>query len=518
MKEIKQTDYSSTFVGKLNDNFNDAGSGGGGSSSSIERTVNVQMQGGMIVDGYTRGNIGSSYSSYFMRYCHSVLMMNIEGCEIKSVATETGETLTIFYYGASGAYVGSVSSISNIPSSACYVKFMLQKSSAYTSIRTLSVTIEGNPRFVKNDVPTRVVPKYVSFETTMPTRLETTSDDTDKNTYIGNNTRYWDNGFVRLPPNYTVDGKPVPLVISVHGTNGYTFSSGIKNDGSGADYNSLQEFVVNNGYAMCDCSGLTNSFANAGNAYAAPSYAVSIVRFVKFLTENYNIRTDGVYIYGKSSGGFMTHYLAHAQTLKVRAAAGLAPALSPMVSLPLHLYNSPNTVSVEAGQIGITGTIPSTRDDFFNNNCALVLNHINLWRQIDPFFMGTDLTDEQVETIVDAVYESRTSNTNENTNISTVSAATAILNNAKRYVHCPTKIWIAEDDGTVHYGNSKLFVEMAHRGDSPCYLRSLPRNTGAHHAVDTHANAIKTTYQTKYGGSVQVPVAYAEMVDWFNRW
>jgi alpha-beta hydrolase superfamily lysophospholipase len=253
-----------------------------------------------------------------------------------------------------------------------------------------------------------------------------------------------------------------------------------------------------------------------------PSFTVCIINLVKFLTENYNIKDDGIYIYGKSSGGFITHYLAQTQSLKIKAAASLAPALSPMVSLPYHLGQGfKTTVNTEAVMAGVNETFTGA-SQFYSGEKSYVLDNVKKWRQIDAFFLGTDLSDEQVENIVGACYNAGNASSDRlkitDVSIDSNTTTTDILNNAKRWVPCPTKIWIAADDTTVYHDNSKMFVEMAQRAGSPCYLRSLPANTGKHHAVDTDTNAIKTTYQTKYGGSVQVPVAYAEMVDWFNRW
>ena len=93
-----------------------------------------------------------------------------------------------------------------------------------------------------------------------------------------------------------------------------------------------------------------------------------------------------------------------------------------------------------------------------------------------------------------------------------------MLNSAKRWIKIPTTIWVAADDTAVSYYNCKYFVEMAQRTGSPCYLRSMTQETGAHHSVDTHSNAPKVDYKTKYAGVVNVPIAYAELVDWFNRW
>lgn len=51
-----------------------------------------------------------------------------------------------------------------------------------------------------------------------------------------------------------------------------------------------------------------------------------------------------------------------------------------------------------------------------------------------------------------------------------------------------------------------------------CFLREIPDGYGGHHAVDNSYLAPKINYTTKYGGNVEIPIAYAEMVEWFNQW
>ena len=53
-------------------------------------------------------------------------------------------------------------------------------------------------------------------------------------------------------------------------------------------------------------------------------------------------------------------------------------------------------------------------------------------------------------------------------------------------------------------------------------MREISAEHGAHHApgltTDTSGVIPMTNYTTRYGGTYSVPVAYAEMVDWFNQW
>lgn len=512
--------------GKVNElvdavNGGSSGSGsGGGSISTTSRTVKVKMQGGIMTNGYIKG----AYSSEddFMKYCHSVLMMNIEGCSISAVETQSGETLTIFYYGPDGSYLGRATSISGIDSSACFVKFMLNKSTAYTTDRILSVEVSGVPRFVKNRFPSLGAMNHFAFETSETYQPEPdgtiegnngSGNTTNTNHYLGSNKRVFDNGFLMLPPNYTPDGPPVPLAVFCHGTTGYSGMATTTHT-----YTDYLPFVVNNGYAVADCSGLTsdNPF-EATCALGMPSHKTSIVNMVKFLMDNYNLRDDGVYLFGKSSGGFVCHMLAYLQPFKVKAVASLNPAICLLTSQMNHVLQKLNTVKATGLQIGApvdfdTSGATASGMSWNSEVQEYFIANISRWRQIDAFFQGTDLTDAQVADIINGCYDKGAASPKK------IDYGMDVINAAKRWVNCPTMIWSDPKDDAVAHDTILKYTQMAQRTGSPVYLRTMPYNSGQHHSTDTASNAIKTTYKPKYSDAVEVPVAYAELVDWFNRW
>lgn len=536
---VDTTQTGNEFISAINSGIAAAaqsgGSGGGGNTT--ERTVKLQMQGGMLDAGYTKF---STSDSEFKNSIHSVMMMNIEGCTITAVTTESGESLTIFCYSANGAYTSNVSSIASIPSGTCFVKFMLTKSSAYTYLRQLSVTVVGKPTLVKNTVPTLVEKKTFSFEVSFPYKFDSLSGS--DNSYLGanNDTRYFDNGYIKLPPNYSQDGAAVPLVVYVHGSNGFGFD-GVMSSANEA-YGPLQDFVVNNGYAVCDCSGLTNADHHKGetgyseysgdqgaeDVFFAPSFISCINDLVKHITANYNVKDDGVYIYGKSSAGYTLHMLTQTQGLRIKAAASLAPAITTLANLKHYITHQYTPTCRAFRQLGLTEPT-GTWGSADSGDMKLILDNIHTLRQIDPFFVGTDLTDDQVADLVEAVYGTDPNNVQNgkfyyeiltNTNSQYYDAdCTAILDAAVTHVSVPTKIWVASDDTAVSYSDALMYVEMAQRGGSQCYMRRMPSGKGGHHSVDTDSNAPKVTYQPKYSAtSVNIPVAYAELVDWFNQW
>lgn len=526
---INQT--ATEFVNQINNDVAAAAqsggsSGGGGSVSTLSRTIKMKTQGGRLVNGSIVGESSIAGDNMtrdsFMRYCHTTLMLGIENCSITNVAKESGETLSISCFDANGDYIKSVADVSEIEPNACYVKFQVNKSSDYTSLRILEITVSGKPTFHKNKLPLMDYDHFL-FETKMP-NIKGGVDST--NAYTGGTSpseRFYDKGYVMLPPNYTMDGDPVPLVVCCHGTSGFQFSK----VHSKKAYYYISRFLANNGYAICDCTGVTNKYSNVTESFGAPTYAASLANLVKFLTENLNVKDDGVYVMSKSAGGFMSHYLAVTQPFKVRAVGSFSPALSPIISLINHTRYYTQTANMEAAQIGISYTF---NGDYGANDRNAVLNNITKWRQIDPFFLNTDLTDDEVKAIVYDAHNLTPSATTDGLVVKTNSSyngTTVDLSQRCRRVTCPTKIWSGINDVNAPHDNVRLFVEMAQRGGSPCYLRAVP---GGHNDVDWDENALTIqSYNTKYGGVVTntrehlagatgVVVAVAELVDWFNQW
>lgn len=506
-------------------NSGDGSSGGGGSISSIQRTVSMAMQGGRLVSGVTEGKVASASASNFFNNMHTVLMLGIEFCTVSDIALESGEELTISYYDGNGGFLGNTTNMLNVPSNACYVRFMLGKSSAYTGERVLQVTVLGKPMFQKSSAPsTNLTYRHFAFDTVKTHAAEpegtieenaatdSSAQKTRTGSYLGDSSRVYDCGWVMFPPNYTPDGEPVPLVVYCHGTSGYP---SLYADASERTADSLYaegvRFLCNNGYAVADCSGLTSADNpnNSNCSLGMPSQKTSIVNMVKYLTANYNLCDDGIYIYGKSAGGFITHSLAYMQPIKIKAAGAMNPSICLLLSQKNHVTQKLACVKNTAMQIG---NPEITFTEWGDAAKQYYIDNITRWRQIDAFFQGTDLTDEQVAQIVSACYDADT------IHMGNVATANQLTNAAKRFISCPTLIFSDPADTNVSHNTMLKYTQMAQRCGSPVFLRTLPAVSGRHHSTDTAAEAIKTTYKTKYGGEVEITVAYAELVDWFNRW
>ena len=537
------------FINELNDAIEAASLSGssGGATSTIFRTVSMQMQMGKINttganEGYIARNTATNSDNDFNHYCHTILMLGIENCTVSSITTQTGESLTIFCYGYDSTnggpliYKTFVTDPSNIPANTCYIKIMLSNNNGFDVMRQLEVKVAGKPTFIKNITRASNTPQYFSFETSYPSIAETsTPSDTYMGTGGGASINCHDNGFIVLPPNYHAQDAAVPLILYCHDKGEFGWDSTID---VGSKNARIFSFLANNGYAVCDCYGLTSNHKSSVNAYYAPSYVSSIACLLKFVYANYNVRTDGIYVCGKSSGAFMSLLLPYLQGFKVRAAAGLSPVISPLIGLRFgdDVYGNSNFAGLIWQQLGIStnATISSSEwsnkvlgSDRGNHDLDTYTAYLNipLLRRYDALFKTINLTDEELKEFIKEYYRKNESNIDAlYNNINTVQTAKDVIDNGKITMKCPVKLWCSEGDTDVA-ANSKWFIKWCKDGGSPAYLRKLPAgtegtdNVSSHNLVDTIGNNdLKISYTPKFGNNVYETIAICEMVDWFNQW
>lgn len=562
------------FIDQLNANLNLAAQSGGNRDSSeqeqqpgIQKTIYLQMQyGGLGTKAgcviYAKSENGAL--SRFRQYCHTVLMIGIENCKIKDIKVNKGESLSIYYYDSNCEYKGYVTK-SNVQSTAhvqskinelytkpeedrCYIKIVLHKydETNYTALRQLGVTIEGAYTLIKNKIPQGEVLRHISFATGYPSKAET--EATDIGTYLGaassegenSDTVCIENGYIVLPPNYSQEGVPVPLIVFCHGTGGFHWNSNLNGSNK---IPRIRKFLANNGYAVCDCVGVTSNHYKVSESRFLPSVVSSIVGLIEFIQMNYNVETDGVYVTGKSAGGFACMLLP--QIINVKAAAGLAPTTSSFMSIRPggsttdedseqdFLYRDALWEQHDITEV----SDPDTINGISNKHSYTAYVNASKLRRYDPFFKSTNITTEELQTFIKYYYKSGKKYLhdfieyvkNGNMGQDVKQKIENIVNKIKITIDCPIKIWQSAGDTSVSCVASEKFIEWCKRGGTSAYFRKLPSKyikgqIEDHNIVDeTNAqegktNAIEMVYHTKYGGDMTETVAICEMVDWFNQW
>ena len=466
-------------------------------------TRNVELQGGDLNNNGNVKKVTTSRGEY-MNFLNTPMFIN--AVEIKSINVEQGETVTFYCYTTDFSYIGQTSNLSLLDNTK-WVKIKLEKQTEYVGTKSLNITYVTNGFEDAKNTRTALTRFTYSYEIQSPVFDEAVSSELPNI----DNVRHFDNGMLILPPNYSNTGEPVRLVIFAHGTGGFGWTS------SGS-YTGLLEFVAKNGYAVCDCCGMSDKYS-IGNLTPPISDArhnlMSIscyCNLYKFLIKNYNLMEDGCFMFGKSNGGIATTFMSLAQPIPIIASAGLAPSISIIESLrytrggSLQYWTDRLGLDIDCSNVATQTYLYSVESS--NQNIVNYLKaNANVFSRIDPFIMQTDIDANQIAT---AFFAHGYLEANQEVE--------QIISNSKKWQTCPMKIFHALDDQSVPYQISRWYIDMCKKINSSCFLRTIPSGLGGHHAVDTSSLAPKVNFTTKFGETVEIVVTYAELVEWFNRW
>lgn len=144
---------------------------------------------------------------------------------------------------------------------------------------------------------------------------------------------------------------------------------------------------------------------------------------------------------------------------------------------------------------------------------SFMLQNIKRFSGVNPFWMNGDLP---VASFIDKYFDTINYTAQLESNADLVS----IVDSARVSLSIPLKIWHAIDDVNVPIAMSRFFQKMVQNGGGMCYLREFPADCGGHHAVgvDTDSGYPVMNYTTPFGETIEVAVAWGELVDWFERW
>lgn len=139
---------------------------------------------------------------------------------------------------------------------------------------------------------------------------------------------YTDWAVLMLPTTYDPSGDPVRLVIGCHGGGGTVTASTSQTE----NYD-IYKYLVANGYAVMDVSGLPNDYAVAHSidkyrVMGSPIAVQSYVKAYNYIIDNFNIATDGVMLTGGSNGGLTSNAIYAHGNIPIRAMAGMSALIS----------------------------------------------------------------------------------------------------------------------------------------------------------------------------------------------
>ncbi|MBO5865938.1 MAG: hypothetical protein J6Q73_07810 [Bacteroidaceae bacterium] len=464
------------------------------------RNINIDFERGMLAEN------GNPYAAITnaARFSGSIQRLFLTWSPCNHIISELPTGCTIYCYNSAFAIIGTTKDKNSIPQNTAYIK--LSSELPIYSL-TLTVKMQGQVEFVKNGIyANSEYPRYraISYEMKFP--IEGDVEPTLE--YQGNDEFVWNNGYIILPHNYDPKGKPVPLIIRCHGTGGYTWGQ-TELSSTTKDY---IFFLAKNGFAVADCSAMTSKYSaqrdcNVPNKISFACYC----NLYKYLVDNFNIKTDGVYISGKSAGGMNSAAMGILQPFPIKAVAGLAPSLDFYTNM--RFISAASDVNWAFQQLGI----PFYAEENSYKPLLTVTEEAKsiLMANIDKVAgysaMGM-FNDVDIEHFYERALSDNLFALEEDTELM------AIVASAHKIQPAPMKIWHAIDDDAVPISTSRFYRTMVRNAGGVCYLREFPVGCGKHYAVDSGENAPRVDYLCANGETANVPVAYAEMLEWFKQW
>ena len=320
-----------------------------------------------------------------------------------------------------------------------------------------------------------------------------------------------------LPPNYTIDGDKVPLILWLEGS-GSSLSSW---DG---DFNSNKlpflRYLRDEGFAVFSVYAWGNQYAEqypkCGNSfpYPTPTNLACIKAGIEYICSRYNIDADNLHIMSKSQGGQCALYYASNNELNAKSIGMFAPVLD-YLSMPGEAMYADTRAAI-ADDLDFTGDVEYFASDRFlsysDEGRAFLYENLDQLMTLNEAW--TNLSGATPEELFESSMDDcetfwteqiwKTDRTDIYTHTEYVKTATV-----------PVKIWGAKDDAATPYLKMVEVVEQLKNGGSIAVMRTLPAGTGGHSCADIGSTRVDVT--TALGiEHKNVPIGWVENVAWIR--
>lgn len=218
-------------------------------------------------------------------------------------------------------------------------------------------------------------------------------------------------------------------------------------------------------------------------------------------------------MFGKSAGGLNTIMLSQFGVIPIKAAGNLAGSIDIFTDMRImgswDLSNNPFLHRIGLTDADITTPGNSSTDiEYLQDNSDKIIGYNPFW------FNSSGLSEEDRKTLIQRIMV-------DGINTPTIESDETYQNIVDKitvHLRIPMKWWHAVDDVNVPIATTRAYQRAVRRGGGIFYIREFPAGCGAHHAVDNDPSAPTTEYTHDNGVTVTLPVAYAEMLDWFKMW
>ncbi len=455
-----------------------------------QESVYVDVEHGGIGNGPITNTLANIDKTF--RTKHAIKVEPASNLDIDIVGSAGGE-ISVVEYASDYSYIKKTASVSgslSLSATTHYVMCGIIYSQSGQTPRQVEISSTGNITIVKKIKSRQGFEKFI---------YEVSSG-------------IYGSGVLMLPPNYTPDGESVPLLVYIHGSNGFAdWNTDMGVLVSGNTYYQYMEYLRDEGFAILDVYGWTSKYLdianqqnmtehpNKSNTWGCPITYKAYLEGIKYVLDCFNV--NKVSAYCKSLGGELAKKFAYTADIDFSAICCLAPSAD-AIRQNNDWGHSPQGREILADSLGFTGDVEgvflqeyfdmTTTDGlaFMNENLPKLAGWNPAWS-----YMGRTLEQKFSDSM---------------------SADSSHTELWRKVLH-PVKIWCAPDDTAVSYNKNVEYVEQAKNGGCDVLLRTMPTGTGGHHSVDSDPNAPKQDITTVLGIThTGVPVAYVEMVDFIR--
>lgn len=311
-----------------------------------------------------------------------------------------------------------------------------------------------------------------------------------------------DYGVVCLPETYSNMGEPTRLIIFCHGA-AVNYPSSVSRFVA-SDIN--PEYWLKEGYAIMDIEG--NPFDNTNEHFYIPQAIQCYKAAYDWVTTTYNIRTDGVFLGGRSMGGGMCFEILRSD-IPVISACPVVPACN---QLWYWNYASADRKTFCSEKMGFTGTQPAWTSSKKLTDAEYDYLYANFDKMLacSPFWSGI----ENLPSKDELFSVGRVS-----ANVAYDEAEANLYSTLKFKAKAPVKIFTCYEDTTVPYQrNAQLMYNMMKNAGMECELSLVHTDAATPHRYEQQDSNANITVTTRYGETLSAPWVYVDMLEFWRKY
>ncbi|SEG63088.1 alpha/beta hydrolase family protein [Sphingobacterium lactis] len=309
---------------------------------------------------------------------------------------------------------------------------------------------------------------------------------------------YYTHGIIRLPKNYDPKGTPVRLIYFAHS------SAGTQLLDFYAPYKPYVQYLLDEGYAVFDMFSWSSKYPGVTQYTGCPDNSACSQSVYNYIIQNFNVRADGVHLFGKSQGGVQVGNIQYTTSIPVKSKVFLAATPTPFGNnfgytnvekeASMRSFGVEGDVSplfIVDGDTTVTPYYSAGSRSFLLQHAEKFVGYVSCWCGV--------LMDTPEEQFPDSYKPIQ-----------------LLPLNYTKIDHVPSKAFCAPDDSWI-YQHLKAVQKWTRKGGGIFEFRDMPTGSGdPHHTTDTAGPFVNV--QTKLGGVLNnIPVAWVEMLQFFKR-